>query len=101
MTRVTDSLASVESPAGMRFLPGGEFTMGSKNFYPEEAPLRRVRVDPFWIDATPVTNRDFQRFVDATGYVTTAETAPEPRDSPGMLPRPEEQTYELQSLMRT
>ncbi|RYG75702.1 MAG: formylglycine-generating enzyme family protein, partial [Alphaproteobacteria bacterium] len=38
----------------MRFVPGGSFTMGSKNFYPEEAPLRNVRVDPFWIDASPV-----------------------------------------------
>lgn len=72
--------------AGMIRIPGGTFTMGSENFYPEEAPLRQVRVDPFWIDETPVTNREFARFVEATGHVTVAETAPDPKDYPGMLP---------------
>lgn len=75
-----------DGPPGMRFVPGGTFTMGSKNFYPEEAPLRTVRVDPFRIDTTPVTNRDFARFVNATGHVTAAEIAADPRDYPGMLP---------------
>lgn len=75
-----------DGPPGMRFIPGGTFVMGSKNFYPEEAPVRTVRVDPFWIDSTPVTNRDFARFVDATGHVTAAEIAADPRDYPGMLP---------------
>ena len=70
----------------MRHLPGGTFRMGSDNFYPEEAPSRQVRVDPFWIDETPVTNADFARFVEATGYRTLAETAPDPRDYPGMDP---------------
>lgn len=41
--------------------------MGSARFYPEEAPVRTVRVDPFWIDETPVTNAQFARFVEATG----------------------------------
>ena len=45
-----------------------------------------MRVDGFWIDATPVTNREFKRFVDATGYVTFAEIAPDPKDYPGILP---------------
>ncbi|WP_086000023.1 formylglycine-generating enzyme family protein [Novosphingobium sp. PP1Y] len=72
--------------AGMIHVPGGTFTMGSENFYPEEMPLRRVKVDPFWIDETPVTNREFARFVEATGYVTVAEIAPDPKDYPGMLP---------------
>ena len=57
---------------GMRFVGGGVFAMGSDRFYPEEAPVRRVRVDPFWIDQTPVTNAAFARFVAATGYVTMA-----------------------------
>lgn len=60
--------------------------MGSDRFYPEERPMRRVRVDPFWIDATPVTNGEFARFVDATGHVTLAEIAPNPKDYPGMPP---------------
>jgi formylglycine-generating enzyme required for sulfatase activity len=71
---------------GMIALPGGTFAMGSAAFYPEEAPVRRVSVSPFRIDATPVTNAAFARFVAATGHVTTAEIAPDPRDYPGMLP---------------
>lgn len=71
---------------GMRRVDGGAFTMGSEHFYPEEQPLRQVSVDSFWIDETPVTNRDFARFVEATGYRTLAEIAPDPKDYPGMLP---------------
>ncbi|WP_253342315.1 formylglycine-generating enzyme family protein [Sphingobium sp. OAS761] len=67
-------------------LAGGVFTMGSENFYPEERPVRRVKVDPFWIDETPVTNRQFADFVAATGHVTFAELAPDPKDYPGMDP---------------
>jgi formylglycine-generating enzyme required for sulfatase activity len=65
-------------------IEGGVFSMGSDRFYPEERPQRRVRVDAFWIDAMPVTNRQFADFVAATGYRTVAETAPDPRDYPGM-----------------
>lgn len=79
-------MADQHAAGGMRIVPGGTFTMGSDRFYPEEAPLRRVRVDAFWIDETPVTNVQFARFVEATGYVTVAEIAPDPKDYPGMLP---------------
>jgi formylglycine-generating enzyme required for sulfatase activity len=72
--------------AGMTFIPGGTFTMGSNRFYPEEKPTRKVRVDAFWIDYAPVTNREFSAFVAATGRVTFAEIAPDPRDYPGMPP---------------
>src|SRR5206468_4464788 len=44
-----------------------------------------VQVDGFWIDRTPVTNAQFAAFVKATGYVTTAEIAPDPKDYPGAL----------------
>ena len=71
---------------GMRRVEGGAFQMGSDRFYPEEAPVRRVSVDAFWIDETPVTNREFARFVEATGHRTAAEVAPDPRDYPGMDP---------------
>lgn len=71
---------------GMRFIEGGIFTMGSERFYPEEAPMRPVRVDAFWIDETPVTNAAFQRFVEETGYRTVAEIPPDPRDYPGLDP---------------
>jgi sulfatase modifying factor 1 len=71
---------------GMVLVPGGTFTMGSESFYSEERPLRRVKVDSFWIDETPVTNRQFAAFVAATGHKTFAEIAPDPKDYPGMDP---------------
>jgi sulfatase modifying factor 1 len=70
----------------MILIPGGTFRMGSDQHYPEEAPVHRVTVASFWLDRTPVTNHDFRRFVDATGYVTVAEIAPDPKDYPGALP---------------
>jgi len=73
-------------PSEMRWIEAGAFTMGSLAFYPEEAPLARVRVDGFWIDETPVTNAEFARFVAATRHVTGAEIAPDPRDYPGIAP---------------
>lgn len=72
--------------AGMAFVPGGEFMMGSDRHYPEEKPAHRVRVDGFWIDVAPVTNRAFAQFVAETGYTTFAEIAPDPADYPGILP---------------
>ena len=67
-------------------IPGGTFLMGSDRHYPEEAPIHRVTVAPFRMDPTPVTNRQFRAFVQATGYVTAAEIAPDPKDYPGALP---------------
>jgi len=70
----------------MVWIPGGTFRMGSDDHYPEEAPVHRASVDGFWIDRTPVTNRQFKAFVNATGYVTTAQIVPDPNDYPGALP---------------
>ena len=53
----------------MVWVPGGEFHMGSDRHYPEERPVHLVRVDGFWMDRTPVTNREFARFIKETGYV--------------------------------
>lgn len=61
---------------------GGTFQMGSNDFYPEEGPVRWVEVQSFWIDAHPVTNAEFRRFVKETGYVTLAEQPPDPKDYP-------------------
>jgi len=70
----------------LRKVEGREYLMGAGAHYPEEGPPRRVAVDSFWIDETPVTNADFARFVGETGHVTLAEIAPDPRDYPDALP---------------
>jgi formylglycine-generating enzyme len=67
---------------GMAPIEGGAFWMGSDAHYPEEAPARRVAVDPFLIDIRPVTNRDFARFVAAAGYVSFAERPLDPAQYP-------------------
>ena len=62
----------------MVWIPGGEYTMGTDDstVYAEERPAHRVRVHGYWMDVTEVTNRSFEAFVQATGYVTDAERAP-------------------------
>ncbi|HEX5617977.1 MAG TPA: formylglycine-generating enzyme family protein [Solirubrobacteraceae bacterium] len=67
-------------------VPGGEFLMGSADFYPEEGPVRRVAVESFAIDRHPVTVGEFRRFVKATGYVTVAERPLDPDDYPDADP---------------
>ena len=78
--------STAEPHAGMVFVPGGTFRMGSDKHYPEEAPVHRVAVTGFWMDRMPVTNRAFRRFVEAIGHVTFAEIKPDPKDYPGALP---------------
>ena len=70
----------------MLWIEGGTFMMGSDDHYLEEAPAHLVELDGFWIDATLVTNEQFSRFVDATGYVTVAERPRDPRDDPDVPP---------------
>ena len=81
-----DNSSTDNRARGMLWIPGGTFRMGSDRHYPEEAPSHRVSVDGFWMDRTPVTNRQFKQFVMATGHVTTAEIKPDPKDYPGALP---------------
>ncbi|MGH6861224.1 MAG: formylglycine-generating enzyme family protein [Phyllobacterium sp.] len=83
MARTTRTAAG---PFGMVFVPGGTFRMGSDTHYREEAPAHQAKVDGFFIDRAPVTNRQFKEFVKATGYVTVAERLPDPKDYPGALP---------------
>lgn len=63
----------------MIWIPAGEFIMGTEDpiARDDEKPPHKVRVDGFWMDETPVTNAQFQKFVEATGYVTVAEKAPD------------------------
>jgi formylglycine-generating enzyme len=74
------------APAGMTHVPGGTFAMGCDRFYPEEAPVRHVAVDGFWMDRHPVTVREFRRFVSETGYVTLAERPVDAGDYPDADP---------------
>src|SRR3954464_13724270 len=71
---------------GMAWIPAGSFLMGSDDFYPEEAPARRVDVDGLWADERPVTVAAFRRFVKATGYVTVGERPLDPAAYPGADP---------------
>ncbi|WP_454764343.1 formylglycine-generating enzyme family protein [Cupriavidus campinensis] len=66
-------------PQGMVHVPSGDFLMGSdhKLAQANERPAHKVRVNGFWMDQHPVTNAEFRKFVAATGYVTTAERAPD------------------------
>lgn len=67
------------SLGGMALIPGGVFEMGGNNNQasPDEFPRHKVQLSPFYMDITEVTNAAFKEFVDATGYVTTAEKKPE------------------------
>src|SRR5579884_4418980 len=82
----------VDAPPGaapapdMLWIPGGTFRMGDERFFPEERPVHAVAVDGFWMDRYQVTNREFARFVEATGYVTVAERPPDPALYPGAPP---------------
>ena len=67
----------LNNPEGMVWIPGGEFTQGAipedKMAMPHEKPAHKVAVDGFFMDITEVTNTQYKRFVDATGYITMAE----------------------------
>ncbi len=73
-----------------RTLAGGEFLMGSvgEGAYPDdgEGPVRRIRVSPFAIAAHTVSNADFARFAEATGYVSDAERLGDSFVFAGLLP---------------
>ena len=85
------------APEGMVWIPGGEFSMGSDGkcdgksccspaTVADALPIHRVYVDGFWMDATDVTNAEFEKFVKATGYVTIAERAPTKEEFPSAPP---------------
>ena len=99
------SVSEESDPPGMVWIPGGEFTMGTNDpeSYTSERPAHRVQVDGFWMDITEVTNRDFKKFVDATGYVTTAELKPDweelKKQVPPGTPKPEESVLVAGSLI--
>lgn len=78
---------------------GGKFDMGGvgPEARSDEFPVHRVRVDGFWMDATEVTNAEFRCFVEAAGYVTTAEKKPEweeiKKQLPPGTPKPDDSVF--------
>lgn len=71
-----NATSHAETPAtDMILIPGGTYTIGTdeEESMANERPTRRVTIDSFQIARTAVTNREFARFVEETGYVTTAE----------------------------
>lgn len=73
------------APEGMVWVPGGTFWMGCTGCaMPDALPVHLVSVAGFWMDRTPVTNAQFEKFVRATGYVTVAERPLNPADFPGV-----------------
>ena len=73
---------------GMVFIKGGEFMMGGdgEQANQDELPKHKVVVSSFWMDETEVTNDQFKRFVDDTGYVTTAEKSIDWEDIKKVVP---------------
>jgi sulfatase modifying factor 1 len=73
---------------GMVKIPSGEFMMGASDDEgrPDEYPQHKVKLDGFWMDVTEVTNAQFKKFVDATGYITTAEKKPDWNELKKQLP---------------
>src|SRR5262245_28108938 len=77
-----------DTAPGMVLIPGGEFVMGSDDPAAprNERPAFRVKLDGYWMDDHEVTNAEFRRFVEATGYVTTAEKVPDWEEMKKQLP---------------
>ncbi|WP_442794930.1 formylglycine-generating enzyme family protein [Pelobium manganitolerans] len=95
------------STAGMVKIPGGEFMMGGDNAQadPDEYPKHLVILDGFYMDEHEVTNAQFAEFVNATGYVTTAERKPDweelKKQLPPNTPKPDESQLVAASLVFT
>lgn len=82
---INDMPAPGPAPEGMVWVPGGRFWMGCNDCgMPDAQPVHLVTVPGFWMDATPVTNAQFARFVRETRYVTVAERPLDPKDFPGV-----------------
>jgi sulfatase modifying factor 1 len=92
-TTIVNTLPKITAvPTGMRFIPGGEFSMGGVNpvgmngggheMMDDARPVHRVKINNYFMDATTVTNKQFAAFVKATGYITVAEQKPTHEEFP-------------------
>ncbi|HEY7091125.1 MAG TPA: formylglycine-generating enzyme family protein [Tepidisphaeraceae bacterium] len=103
----TSTQPADHSPPGMALIPGGDFVMGTDDAtaMPNEHPARNMTVEPFWIDVHDVTNAEFRKFVEATGYVTTAEKPVDweelKKQCPPGTPKPPDEMLKPGSLVFT
>lgn len=93
------------SHTGMVLIPGATFSMGgdNKQASEDEYPKHAVTVSPFYMDVSEVTNAQFQKFIDATGYITTAEKKPDweelKKSVPPGTPKPSDDMLVAASLV--
>lgn len=93
------------SSSEMALIPGGSFQMGGNNEQAsaDEYPRHGVTLDSFYMDVTEVTNAQFQKFIEATGYITTAEKKPDwnelKKALPPGTPKPDEALLVAASLV--
>src|SRR5688572_2665610 len=107
----TDSSSTTITATGdtshknMVHISAGEFLMGAsdKEGRPDEYPQHKVKVNSFWMDQAEVTNAQFREFVNATGYITTAERkvdwAEVQKQLPPGTPKPPDSELEPSSLV--
>ena len=67
------SASEEEVKQNMAFIPGGNVLFGSEDGKEQERPVISLYVNPFYLDKNEVSNADFQEFVEATSYITSAE----------------------------
>ncbi|MGI9036844.1 MAG: SUMF1/EgtB/PvdO family nonheme iron enzyme [Pyrinomonadaceae bacterium] len=65
----------IQAKNEMAEIPGGKFMMGRNDGTPEERPAHEVSVKDFWMDKTEVTNAEYAKFVEDTGYNAPANWA--------------------------
>jgi len=104
-------IASKEEPAekedGMVWIPGGEFVMGTNEMdaYAAEKPAVDLTVSGFWMDIHEVTNAEYAKFVEETGYVTLAEVKPDwellKQQLPPGTPKPDDSVLIAGSMVFT
>jgi len=93
------------SREGMVLIPGGVFDMGGDNDQAseDEYPKHKVKLSSFYMDITEVTNAQFRKFIEATGYITTAERKPDweeiEKTLPPGTPRPADSMLVAASLV--
>ncbi|SED14068.1 Formylglycine-generating enzyme, required for sulfatase activity, contains SUMF1/FGE domain [Tenacibaculum sp. MAR_2009_124] len=98
---------NIKTPKGMAWVPSKSFLMGAKDddnyAMNREKPAHRVVIDGFFIDETEVTNKQFERFINTTSYVTVAERAVDweemKKTLPPGTPRPHDSILQPGSLV--